>query len=222
MNKPLSSTRVKSRASREPKQQRSQDRFEAILKVAFGLIAEHGYEAVSMREIARETGLPIASLYMYFPSKLSIVKEVWLRYTATVQERLEADLKLIVDPTNQAGAGLLIERLIDLMMEIQTSQPGFIEVWGCVAAAPELRELNQQDTFASAAMMATAMLNGNPTMNTEQAEGLALVLCEGASAVTKLILTLPPEERPRRVQQLKRTLQLIYDSSMQSLKLTPE
>lgn len=216
MDKSLSSTAAKPRRPREPKQQRSQERFEAILKVALDLIATNGYEGVSMREIARESGLPIASLYMYFPTKLSIVKEVWQRYTSTVSECLERDLKMIVDPANQAGAGMLIERLIDLMLDIQTSHPGFIEVWGCVAAAPELRELNRADTLQSVALMATAIRSGNPAVDIDQAEGLALVLCEGASAVTKLILTLAPEERPARVKQLKHSLQFIYSCTQEA------
>lgn len=216
VNKTLSSAPPKPRKPREPKQERSQARFEAILRVALELIAARGYEAVSMREIAREAELPIASLYLYFPTKLAIVQEVWQRYTSSVSERLEADLQLIVDPTNSADAGLLIERLIDLMVDIQVSHPGFVEVWGCVAAAPELRELNRADTLATAALVATAIRSGHPTVDAEQAEGLALVLCEGGSSVTKLALSLPPEERQRRVAQLKRTLQFIYSSSLEA------
>ena len=215
-NKILSSTPTKPRTPRAPKQERSQARFESILKVALELIAARGYEAVSMREIARETGLPIASLYLYFPTKLAIVQEVWQRYTSSVSERLEADLQLIIDPAGGGDAGQLIERLIDLMVEIQTSHPGFVEVWGCVAAAPELRELNQADTLATAAMVATAIRSAHPAVDPEQAEGLALVLCEGGSSVTKLALTLPAEQRQQRVQQLKRTLQFIYNSSLEA------
>jgi AcrR family transcriptional regulator len=217
MDKSLSSTSQKTRRPREPKQQRSQERFEAIIKVALDLIAANGYEGVSMREIARESGLPIASLYMYFPTKLSIVKEVWQRYTNRVGEHLEKDLQKIVDPAHQADAGLLIERLIDLMLEIQTSHPAFIEVWGCVAAAPELRELNLADTLRSVEMMATAIRSGNPAIEEEQAEGLAMVLCEGASSVTKLILTLSQEERPARVKQLKRSLHFIYNATREAI-----
>lgn len=213
MSEGLSSAPKKTRKPRAPKQERSEARFEAILRTGLELIAEHGYEAVSMREIAREAGLPIASLYMYFPTKLSIVKAVWQRYTTTMNESLEADLQRIVDPGNRADAGLLIERLVDLMLEIQTSHPGFIEVWGCVAASAELRELNREDTLKSVAMMSTAIRAGNPAVDPEQAEGLALVLCEGASSVTKFILTLAPEERPARIRQLKRSLQFIYNST---------
>lgn len=215
-SKILSSTPTKTRAPRAPKQERSQARFEAILRTALELIAERGYEAVSMREIARETGLPIASLYLYFPTKLAIVKAVWQRYTSSVSERLEADLQLIIDPAGGGDAGQLIERLIDLMVEIQTSHPGFVEVWGCVAAAPELRELNQADTLATAALVATAIRSAHPAVDPEQAEGLALVLCEGGSSVTKLALSLPAEQRQQRVRQLKRTLQFIYSSSLEA------
>ena len=216
-NKSLSSTpERKIRAPRAPKQERSQARFEAILAVALELIAARGYEAVSMREIAREAGLPIASLYLYFPTKLAIVREVWLRYSDSVNQRLQADLALIADPASGADAGLLIERLVDLMVDIQVSHPGFVEVWGCVAAAPELREMNRADTLATAGMVASAIRSVHPEVDPEQAEGLALVLCEGGSSVTKLALSLPPAERQQRVQQLKRTLQFIYASSLEA------
>ncbi|MES2818698.1 MAG: TetR/AcrR family transcriptional regulator [Pseudomonadota bacterium] len=215
-HKILSSTPTPPRVPRAPKQERSQARFEAILRTALDLIAARGYEAVSMREIARETGLPIASLYLYFPTKLAIVKAVWQRYTRSVSERLEADLQLIIDPAGGGDAGQLIERLIDLMVEIQTSHPGFVEVWGCVAAAPELRALNQADTLATAAMVATAIRSAHPAVDPEQAEGLALVLCEGGSSVTKLALSLPAEQREQRVRQLKRTLHFIYSSSLEA------
>ena len=212
--KTLSSTPAKARTRREPKQERSQARFEAILKVALELIAARGYEAVSMREIAREAALPIASLYLYFPTKLAIVQEVWQRYTTSVRDRLQADLQHIVSPGNDADAGLMIERLIDLMVEIQISHPGFVEVWGCVTAAPELRALNSADTLATAAMIATAIRSAHPHTDAEQVEGLALVLCEAGSSVTKLALTLDEPERQRRLQQLKRTLHFIYSNSL--------
>jgi hypothetical protein len=43
------------------------------------------------------------------------------------------------------------------------------------------------------------------------------VLTEGATAVTKLILTLPEEQRPARIRQLKNSLRLIHSSTVGSL-----
>ncbi|WP_187807830.1 TetR/AcrR family transcriptional regulator [Aquipseudomonas alcaligenes] len=201
---------------REPKQERSQARFEAILEVALGLIAARGYEAVSMREIAREVGLPIASLYLYFPTKLAIVQEVWQRYTGSVGERLQADLAQIDGAPDSAAAGAMIERLIDLMVDIQVSHPGFVEVWGCVAASPELRALNSADTLATAELVATAIRAAQPKADAEQVRGLALLLCEAGSSVTKLALSLPEPERSRTLGQLKKTLQFVYASSLEA------
>ena len=41
----------------------------ALREAAVGLIARHGYEAVSMRRLAAEIGLQAAALYNYFPTK---------------------------------------------------------------------------------------------------------------------------------------------------------
>ena len=217
MTETLSSDPKKTRKPRVPKQERSQARLEAILDTSLQLIAANGYEAVSMREIARETSLPIASLYMYFPTKLSIAKEVWLRYTTAINASLEEVLKTVSDPTTPADSGALIEHLIDLMVGIQSSHPGFVEIWGCVAASAELRELNREDTFRAAQVLATTFRVSNPSLDATQAEGLALLLTEGATAVTKLILTLPEEERPARIRQLKDSLRLIHSSTVGSL-----
>lgn len=41
----------------------------AIREAAVGLIARHGYEAVTMRRLASEVGVQAAALYRYFPTK---------------------------------------------------------------------------------------------------------------------------------------------------------
>ncbi|MDQ6436948.1 TetR/AcrR family transcriptional regulator [Mesorhizobium sp. LHD-90] len=41
----------------------------AIREAAAALIARHGYEAVSMRQLAAEVGVQAAALYRYFPTK---------------------------------------------------------------------------------------------------------------------------------------------------------
>ena len=41
----------------------------AIREAALALIARHGYDAVSMRQLAAEVGVQAAALYRYFPTK---------------------------------------------------------------------------------------------------------------------------------------------------------
>ena len=62
-----------------------------MLKSALVLFAARGYESTSMREIAREARMPIATVYQYFPTKLAIVREMWTRYTSTIGETLRPE-----------------------------------------------------------------------------------------------------------------------------------
>lgn len=45
----------------------------AIREAALALIAQHGYEAMSMRQLAERVGVQAAALYRYFPTKESLL-----------------------------------------------------------------------------------------------------------------------------------------------------
>ena len=125
---------------RIPRQERSQARFEAVLETALRLFAARGYESVSMREIAREARMPIATVYQYFPMKLAIVREIWTRYTRTISETLAEEIRRAdQDQTNDTTD--IIGTIVDRMAESQASHPAFIEIWSCVGASIELRAL---------------------------------------------------------------------------------
>lgn len=199
---------------RVPRQERSQQRFETIVAEALRLFAERGYEAVSMREIAREANCPIASVYQYFPTKQGIVKEIWLRYSQAVREELARDLEFFVEAGKVEGGEALIERMVNLITELQLSSPAYVEVWGVIAATPELRILNDQDTLNSAQLVAEAMLVLRPKADRERIEGLALMLTESGSAITKLTLSLPEAQRNKIIAQLKESMKLLYRTTM--------
>lgn len=211
---PPTSPEPRSRPIRQPRQERSQARFEAILAHAARLFLEQGYEAVSMREIARAAELPIASLYLYFPTKVAIVGELWRRYAEAVGTRLEADLGRLVAAPGSVDVGDLITGMIDLMADIQSRNPVYVEVWGAVAASPELRALNSADSLRVMAAIAGALRHLEPRLGKDEAEGLALVLSEAAHSVTKLALELPPAACRRTLRSLKQTMLLLYRGAM--------
>lgn len=199
---------------RVPRQERSQQRFETIVAVALRLFGEHGYEAVSMREIAREADCPIASVYQYFPTKQAIVKEIWVRYSQAVRAALAEDLQRFVEARRLEGGEELIERMVDLITELQLSSPAYVEVWGCIAATPELRVLNDQDTLNSAALIAEAVMAIRPEADRERMEGLTLMLTEAASSITKLTLSLPESQRIRIIGQLKESMKILFRATL--------
>lgn len=85
-------------------------RKDEILDVAAELFAEHGYEAVSLLEIARAVGLSKTTLYHYFESKdeilgtliVATIRQLNQFVATSVPEKAPADQKLIAFMEAQA------------------------------------------------------------------------------------------------------------------------
>src|SRR5271155_227040 len=58
-------------------QVKKSDKRSAILAAAFDLFSRRGYGATTMADIARAANTTVANLYVYFPSKLVILYEVY-------------------------------------------------------------------------------------------------------------------------------------------------
>jgi AcrR family transcriptional regulator len=195
---------------RIPQQERSQARFETVLEAALHLFAARGYENTSMREIAREAKMPIATVYQYFPMKLAIVREMWTRYTSTITETLAAGIRSFLENSIQDSSHLN-EIIIDKMAELQASNPAFIEIWSCVTASIELRALNVEDTLHNARTIADALHQKYPECDPSAVYDRALIAIEAASATTRLALTLPEPHRARVLFSLKAALSVLLD-----------
>jgi len=57
-----------------------EERRTAILEAALRVWAKRGFDGTSVAEVAREAGLTKGTLYLYFPSKQSLLVEVLRRY----------------------------------------------------------------------------------------------------------------------------------------------
>ena len=56
----------------------------AIREAAARLIARHGFEAVSMRQLAKEVGVQAAALYRYFPTKEALLYTLMREHMANL------------------------------------------------------------------------------------------------------------------------------------------
>lgn len=195
---------------RVPRQERSQTRFEQVLEAAVRLFAARGYESVSMREIARESRMPIASVYQYFPTKLAIVREMWTRYTSTISKTLEDAIRRSILEGNDRS-NELIGFIVDRMAELQASNPAFIEIWSCVAASIELRALNVEDTLQNARLIAGFLEKMHPDAEPGALFDRALIAIEMSSATTRLALSLPEPHRSRILLSLKAAIAVLVD-----------
>ena len=70
------------------KEQMLQAREEAIVKAVSRLLAEKGFEAMTVDEVAAEVGIAKASLYKHFPSKEDLAASAMVRVMRRVQDFL--------------------------------------------------------------------------------------------------------------------------------------
>src|SRR5256885_15362259 len=87
----------------------------AILKAALDLLREHGYEATTMRAIAKRAGVSLGNAYHYFGSKEHLIQAFYHR---THEEHLAAVLPVLEKVTS------LKERLLSVVrLKIATIEP---------------------------------------------------------------------------------------------------
>lgn len=71
---------------------------EAIRQAGVKLIYKHGYEAMSLRQLAAEVGLQSGSLYKYFENKQNLLFDIVRDHMEDLLGKAEADLAGITDP----------------------------------------------------------------------------------------------------------------------------
>lgn len=76
----------------------------AIREAAAGLIAHHGYEAVTMRRLASEVGVQPAALYRYFATKEDLLFDLMLGHMTALLESWERARPAGDDPGENLAA----------------------------------------------------------------------------------------------------------------------
>lgn len=196
---------------RVPKQERSRRKFNAILDTALNLIHHKGYEQVSVREIARECDQPIASVYQYFPNKLSIVRQLWERYTRGLEDFLAGEFLVLAAEPSAETLHRVTANIVDHMVAYHQDNPAFLEIWRCVEGSPELRALNRQDTLEVARAIAHVVCQIDPETDPETAFHRSIIACETANHTVQLAQELPPGMQESVIENLKTVMISMYD-----------
>ena len=77
---------------------------EAIRQAGVKLIYRHGYEAMSLRQLAAEVGLQSGSLYKYFDNKQSLLFDIVREHMQDLLSKAEDVLKGVDDPMERLKA----------------------------------------------------------------------------------------------------------------------
>src|ERR1700748_1418774 len=94
--------------ARMPQRRNGKLRVAAILKAGAAVIAEKGYEAATMAEIAARSGTKIGSLYRFFPNKESLAD--------TIVVSARENLDIVVDKFDAGVETLSVQALADSLV----------------------------------------------------------------------------------------------------------
>lgn len=106
------------RSIRAPQQERSKQRVAALLDAAADEFAERGYTAATTTNVAARAGVPVGSLYQWFPDKEALVTGLAYRHLdqgtqillaalgrAEAAPDLESCVRVLVEATVEANSG---------------------------------------------------------------------------------------------------------------------
>ena len=194
----VTSSRANPRSSLQ--QQRSRQREVALLDAAEALVAEAGFDGLSMREIARRAGTPIASLYHYFPSVAAIVRRLSTRQLDLVSSFIEDRL---TQHTGQLDVELFAGTFIDDVAAFVGELPAAAAIWNALRSHPELRALDRADTIAVARRFLPLLHTSRADISDEMLEAFSVVLLESVAVNLTFALELPADRRSVHIAALR-------------------
>ncbi len=118
-----------------PSQRRSQQRVEGILDACATLLHEVGPDGVNTNSIAQQAGIPVSSLYQYFPNKHAVLVSLMDRYLEQINQLASG----FQDEQHQAMHWTdLTDAVIDVFMREGGKHVGLGPLWNTLQAHPAL------------------------------------------------------------------------------------
>ncbi|PBC81557.1 MULTISPECIES: TetR/AcrR family transcriptional regulator [unclassified Streptomyces] len=186
---------------RAPVQQRSAQRLARILDACAEVLDETGYDELSTRAVAGRAGVPIGSVYRFFPNKRAMAKALARRNLDAYADRITARL------TAPAGRPLQWRHAMDVVVDeylaMKRTMPGFALVEFTVPAPHASRQANDEVADRLRALLAGPL--GLDTAD-ERLRTAFLVAVETADALLQLAFRTDPAGDPAIVTETKELL----------------
>jgi AcrR family transcriptional regulator len=185
---------------RKPQQERAALRRAQFLEAAAALIAEAGYDAVTMTAIAERAGASIGALYDYFPDKKAVGMALLAQYTAEVEEHWAPLLSSASSMTHEAFA----DGFITTMLEFSRERPAYLSLSSAnlgYTRDPAVRRAIRMKI--AGALQALA-----PSLELEEALIAANVLAQQAKAHFAMQREAAPKDRALYTAEFKKILRL--------------
>jgi len=186
-------------------QARSRERVDQLLDAAEALVTAHGFDGLKMRELARSAGLPIASIYHYFPSNVAVLRALAEKHLAELQVVIAASMgRHMASDLKSEEAPEAVGRVVMEVATYVSSRTATATIWDALRAVPELRALDMEDTAANARYIAPYMARVAGKADPGEMQDFCLILIEALQSNLMVIMHAPPERQASLMQSLAR------------------
>lgn len=125
-----------------PVQARGRERFDLILRTGRQQLAQVGVDRFTFEGVASAAGIPVGSIYQFFPNKHALICELSANDTDALAVELGRAADLFPSDDWQAD----VDRLIDHLAELWRSDPGRRHVWLAMQSTALTRSLAADQT----------------------------------------------------------------------------
>lgn len=137
---------VGTRLRRQPRQQRSRARVRHILEAADAILSAGGFEALTVRRLARSAGVPVGSIYQFFPDKSAVVDAL----AGTYIGQFDAAIEQLVARSDREQWPDPVGTLVDAFAGLYRANPGYVALWSGRHLSPELARADEANNAAIA------------------------------------------------------------------------
>ncbi len=170
-----------------------------LLEAAAAVLAENGYDATTMTEIAERANASIGTLYQYFPNKPAIVLALRSQISAEMQERWT---HLDEEVPAEMSATQIAHRMIEITNRFVEEHPAYFPILD----APVKYKHSQKARSQLRKRIAAIFQSKKPDLTHEAAYRMANVALQIIKSMNLLYADADARERAELVEEYKLAL----------------
>ncbi|CCB63630.1 TetR/AcrR family transcriptional regulator [Hyphomicrobium sp. MC1] len=190
------STGTQERTALSPQRRPGQERVAALLEAAAVVIAEKGYDATTMAEVAARAGAQIGSLYRFFPNKDVLASALIERF----HDRAGSFFDAIDQRAGELSVAELTDALLDLLGDLRSETQTIVAL---LEGRAELSDRRLEFRRELRKRIARTLINRCPKLRKGQAEDAAAVLLQNMKSIGALTKEIGNGVRPSALVELR-------------------
>jgi AcrR family transcriptional regulator len=183
-----------------PQQARSRARVQAIFDAADRVLAGEGVEAVTMRRIAEDAGVPIGTVYQFFEDKSAVLSALAQHY----MDGFEETMAEAVEAASLAPLEDLVDIVFDRFVERYRRHPGYVAIWTGRHLSPELLRADDANNDLLAESVRRILLSRSEVVDGPQLTLACRAAVRVADALLQLAFRIDPHGDQDTLEEAKR------------------